>query len=159
MSEHPPAGQNLNNPSVRSEPSDLSFRGVVIFGVGLVAVLLAVAAGAWGFLMLMSARAVDQKKLETSWPRELPPSPRLEGLNPETAEQPPEIREQVRRENQRLESYGWVKGEQGVVHIPIKVAMKKLANKLPAREGSDTDEFLHAPSGSSSGRMPRGGTE
>jgi hypothetical protein len=159
MSEHSPAPNGLRNPSVRSEPTDLNIRGVALFAAGLVAILVLVAAGTWWFLHLMVAREAEQKKAENHWPREAPPTPRLEGLNPESADQPPEIKEQVRRETQRLESYGWVKGEKGVVHIPIKVAMKKLGNKLPAREGTDTDEFLQAPSGSSSGRMPRGGDQ
>jgi hypothetical protein len=47
--------------------------------------------------------------------------------------------------------------DRNVVHVPIEEAMKKARAKLNARSGTDVDEFLQAPSRSSSGRMPRGG--
>ena len=49
-----------------------------------------------------------------------------------------------------------------VAHIPIEQAMRQLAGKLPARAGAAgrwRDEFLDEPTGSSSGRAPRGGNE
>ena len=185
MSEPTPSEQGLNNPSVRSEPTDLSFRGVMLFGVGLVTVLVIVAAGAWGFLQLMAAREAEQKRPDYSWPPEkpptesaapaqadrsrLPPIPELEGISALRQEGSPEIgyqgrrggnlKEQVAREERRLGEYGWENRQAGIVHIPITVAMKNTAARLKAREGKDVDEFLQAPSGSSSGRMPRGGSK
>jgi hypothetical protein len=181
MSEHTPSEEGLNNPSVHSEPTDLSFRGVALFGVGLVAVLVVVATGSWGLLHLMVAREADQKKADYSWPPEktptgsataaqddqsqLPPIPNLEGRAQGTAEikkqgqREESYKDQVKREEKYLEEYGWVEGKPGVVHIPIKEAMKKTAGRLKARDGKDEDEFLQAPSGSSSGRMPRGGSK
>jgi hypothetical protein len=157
----------------------------MLFGVGLVSVLVIVAAGAWGFLNWMAAREAQQKRADYSWPREkpptesaapaqadrsrLPPIPDLEGLGSIRKEGSPESREQgkrqenykeqVAREEQLLSEYGWENRQAGIVHIPITVAMKNAAGRLKAREGKDEDEFLQAPSGSSSGRMPRGGSK
>src|SRR5262249_25874909 len=89
----------------------------------------------------------------------LPSLPRLEGVEPQRIGEPGDIKEQVKRETERLNSYGWVGPEHDMVHIPIEVAMKKARAKLRARPGSDTDEFLQAPSSSSSGRVPRGGSK
>jgi hypothetical protein len=175
MSEHTRPEHDLNNPSVRSEPTDLSFRGVMLFGVGLVAVLVVAAAGSWGFLHLMAAREAEQKKAEYVWPPEetrpetasparddqsrLPPLPHLEGFEKEMTKGTIENKEQVKRENQRLREYGWIDRDAGVVHVPIDVAMRKTAGRLKSRDGTDEDEFLQAPSSSSSGRMPRGGSK
>jgi hypothetical protein len=175
MSDHPPSGDSLHNPSVRSEPTDLSFRGVALFAGGLFAMLVVLGAGIWGLLHLFVAREAEQKKVEHSWPTEnerivqtvagndehsrLPTLPRLEGMDLERADQPGDIKEQVQKENDRLNSYGWVDRERNVVHIPIEEAMEKTRAKLKKRSGTDVDEFLQAPSRSSSGRMPRGGTK
>jgi hypothetical protein len=175
MSEHTPSGNRLDNPSVRSEPTDLNFRGVALFAAGLVAILVVVAAGVWGFLHVMAAREAEHKRVEYPWPREtprtetaapvrddrsqLPPLPRLEGFDPGPVEGKSDIKEQVAREQKRLSEYGWIDRKTGVVHIPIREAMKKTAGQLKARDGKDDDEFLQAPSGSSSGRMPRGGSK
>jgi hypothetical protein len=175
MSDHPAGGDGLHNPSVRSEPTDLSFKGVALFAGGLVGILVVVAAGVWGLLHLLVAREAEQKKVEYSWPSEnerrtptkagsdehshLPPLPRLEGMDIERADQPSDIKEQVQRENDRLNSYGWVDRDHNIVYIPIEEAMRKTRAKLRARSGTDVDEFLQAPSRSSSGRMPRGGSK
>jgi hypothetical protein len=93
----------------------------------------------------------------------LPSLPRLEGVETEPFGQelvpafPGFMQEQVQQENQRLAVFGWVDREKGIVHIPIEEAMKKLAGRLPARDGADVSEFLNSPSRSSSGRVPRGG--
>jgi len=69
------------------------------------------------------------------------------------------VRMQIEAEEDHLQSAGWVKGEKGVVHIPIEQAMKKTMAQLneTARDGDATEEFFRAPSRSSSGQQPRGG--
>jgi hypothetical protein len=85
--------------------------------------------------------------------------PHLEGFGKEMTKGTIENKEQVKRENQRLREYGWIDRDAGVVHVPIDVAMRKTAGRLKSRDGTDEDEFLQAPSSSSSGRMPRGGSK
>jgi hypothetical protein len=93
----------------------------------------------------------------------LPSLPRLEGIEREpfgrelVPPHPGSVQEQMKEEDERLAGYGWVNREKGIVHIPIEEAMKKLAGRLPARDGNDINEFLDAPSRSSSGTLPRGG--
>ncbi len=122
----------------------------------------------------MAARDAQQKKADYAWPREetrpetasparddqrhLPPLPRLEGFEPAPLDGSA-YKDQVEREKRHLDEYGWVDRNAGVAHIPIQEAMRKTASHLKARQGKDVDEFLQAPSGSSSGRMPRGGSK
>lgn len=39
------------------------------------------------------------------------------------------------KEMSRLNSYGWVDKNAGIAHVPIEVAIKRMAGKLPARKG------------------------
>jgi hypothetical protein len=58
------------------------------------------------------------------------PQPRLEGIEPAT------VAERRAADAARLERYGWVDEKQGIVHVPIDVAMKVLLEKklLPAAD-------------------------
>ena len=92
------------------------------------------------------------------------PNPRLEGLDPSSPDHDSgrirvgTAKEQAADEEAYLRGSGWLDRDKGVVHIPIDQAMHKLAGKLPARvDGVAENEFLQAPSRSSSGREPRGG--
>jgi hypothetical protein len=94
------------------------------------------------------------------------PNPRLDGLNVPSLEhdvgriRPGTAQEQAAEQEKHLAEAGWLDRDRGVVHMPIEQAMKKLAGKLPARaDGVAADEFLQAPTRSSSGRLPRGGKE
>jgi hypothetical protein len=122
-----------------------------------------------------------QQRGQQPLPEQLPPSPRLEGLSVKGLEMPPgrvyqpdaSVQHDIgrvrassanvlyRQQERELNGYGWVRGEKDkVAHIPIEEAMKRLADKLPARKGEKTDkrnEFLGEPSGTSSGRVPREG--
>jgi hypothetical protein len=165
MSEGTPHAEEPS--SVRHEPTDLSFRGVMTFYAGLAISLVLVAVGVWCMVRFLSYREDELKRSESPWTMEekssrreevageqsrLPLLPRLEGL-----ETGPTIQEQFRQEEKHLGEYGWMDRKAEIVHIPIEDAMKKLVGNLPARDGKDVDEFLAAPSASSSGRVPRGG--
>jgi hypothetical protein len=126
-------------------------------------------------------RAVEQRNLPLA--ERLPPAPRLEGVSVQGLEQPtgriypPDLDAQhdvgrIRassakvlydQQERELNGLGWIPGAKGqVAHIPIEQAMRQLAGKLPARAGSkarERSEFLDEPTGSSSGRVPRGGSE
>ncbi len=188
MSEIAPLSEVPKNPSVRSEPTDLSFRGVMGFLAGLTISLVLIGAGAWGMVVYLTGREADQKRSDSLWTAQdqgggsdfsvsretrrddlgedrsrLPSLPRLEGMEREpfgrelVPSYPGSVQEQMKEENERLAGYGWVNREKGIVHTPIEKAMKKLAGRLPARDGKDVNEFLDAPSRSSSGTRPRGG--
>jgi hypothetical protein len=91
------------------------------------------------------------------------PLPRLEKGKPENPLQDTgrvleyTIQMQIADEEEHLNSNGWVKGEKGVVHVPVEQAMTKERRRLnaEARNGDATEEFYHAPSRSSSGQASR----
>jgi hypothetical protein len=188
MSETSPHPEEPRNESVRSEPTDLSFRGVMSFFAALAIGLVLIGAGSWGMVIFLAGREDDRKRSNSPWTGDearaasrpgtgqgadreglgddrsrLPSLPRLEGIGTEpfggemVPAYPGSVQEQMREEDKRLAAYGWVDREKGLVHIPIEEAMKKLAGHLPARDGKDLNEFLDAPSRSSSGQVPRGG--
>jgi hypothetical protein len=187
MSETAPLPEEPKHPSVRSEPTDLSFRSVMMFLASLALGLVLVGAGTWGMVVYFAGREADKKRSDSLWTGEdprassfnvspetrreylgedksrLPSLPRLEGIEREpfgrelVPAYPGTVQEQIKEEDERLDGYGWVNREKGIVHIPIEGAMKKLAGHLPARDGKDVNEFLDAPGRSSSGQVPRGG--
>jgi hypothetical protein len=184
----PHAVNGAVNPSVRHERTDVDTKAVLWFVVGLAASLAVVMVALWGMYFLFLRAEVADKKSEyplaveqrdRPLPERLPPAPRLEGVSPQGLEQPagriypPDLDAQhdlgrIRassatvlygQQEQELNSYGWLVGKKDqIAHIPIAGAMKRLADKLPARTGDlarKRDEFLEEPSGSSSGRLPR----
>jgi hypothetical protein len=65
--------------------------------------------------------------------RVLPPEPRLQGVPGHEADPQEDHREKVRADNEANEKYGWVDQNAGIAQIPVKEAMKIVAQKgLPA---------------------------
>jgi hypothetical protein len=134
---------------------------VVALAGGIVLVMVALWAMFAIFVRSESAQkrsryplAVQQRD-ELSLTGQLPPDPRLEGLSAQGLKQPPgrvivpehgashdigrlrpgSAREQREQQERELNSYGWVNGKADqVAHIPIDVAMERVADKLPARK-------------------------
>lgn len=133
------------------ETRDISTRVVVNFGVALVVGAVMVYVAIW-LVYVYFGRLADR-----AYPRQYPmahvgapltpPAPRLQT-------QPREELKQMRDEEDRvLNSYGWVDGNGGVVHIPIERAMAlTLERGLPARHGTTGSAPAALPTQSSSGR-------
>lgn len=65
--------------------------------------------------------------------RVLPPEPRLQGVPGHGADPQQDHRDKVRADNEANEKYGWVDQNAGIAQIPVKEAMKIIAQKgLPA---------------------------
>jgi hypothetical protein len=65
--------------------------------------------------------------------RVLPPEPRLQGVPGHEADPQQDHRDKVRADNEANEKYGWVDQNAGIAQIPVKEAMKIIAQKgLPA---------------------------
>jgi hypothetical protein len=65
--------------------------------------------------------------------RALPPEPRLQGVPGHEADPQQDHRDKVRADNEANEKYGWVDQNAGIAQIPVKEAMKIIAQKgLPA---------------------------
>jgi hypothetical protein len=164
MTELPSGDGPPRNPSVRHERTDVEAGGILLFASGLVLLVAFTAVGVWGlFRHFLRAGPPGETPPWAGVSQPLPPEPRLEGLDLERSGHDigrmwvEPARRQAEAEEAYLRSYGWVSGEPGRVHIPIEEAMKRLAGRLPARPGVPVDEFLEAPSRSSSGQRPRGG--
>ena len=65
--------------------------------------------------------------------RVLPPEPRLQGVPGHDVDPQQDHRDKVRADNEANEKYGWVDQTAGIAQIPVKEAMKIIAQKgLPA---------------------------
>jgi hypothetical protein len=59
----------------------------------------------------------------------MPPEPRLQGVPGHIADPQQDMREKVAADTKANESYGWVDEKAGVAQIPVKEAMKIIAEK------------------------------
>ncbi len=89
----------------------------------------------------------------------LPPEPRLEQFNRLAGNESSNVYERQLKREKALASYGPT-DEPGFVHIPIEVALRQLAGKLPVRQQparpSEKDNGLVDSGEPNSGRLLRG---
>jgi hypothetical protein len=128
-----PAGGSTDNVEVHHEESDVNIRAIFGFGAALVVVaavvhlLIFVLFGFFNTREGLSGPA--EYPLAAAQEDRLPPEPRLQ-TNPRE-----DLNELRAKEDQILESYGWVDRNAGVVRIPIEVAMRlTLERGLPSRQ-------------------------
>ncbi len=134
----------------RHEPSDLQPRIIAIFGIALIATLVAcVILAVWLFDFFAANRARQDRPRPPVARVEAPPEPHLQVAAPQDLEA---LRKQ---EDSVLESYGWVDRGAGIVRIPIDRAMELLADRglsttpeesIPLR-GTRTGPRSQAPKG------------
>jgi hypothetical protein len=118
--------------SVHHETSDINFRGVLAFGLGLIVAAVLIHLAVWLLFLYFSARVTTpsglQYPLSKGQENRLPPQPRLQ-TNPRK-----DLSDMRATEDQLLTTYGWVDKNAGTVRIPIDQAMKlTLQRGLPAR--------------------------
>src|SRR3984893_2930929 len=131
----------------RYEHQDLSAQGIYAFLVSLIVGGIVVYLAIWGFYNFMEARQRAHqpppnplvKQVETDTrivsPEEIQqfPEPRLE------TNERVEIKDFRLKEEQTLNSYGWVDQKAGVVRIPVERAMELLAQRgLPTTPKAGT---------------------
>lgn len=127
---------------IHTEHSDIQIGPIAKFVIGLVVVTAIVHVIIYGSLVLLdrtqSVTTVDFP-LAAGETRQ-PPAPRLQ-VTPRT-----DMRNLAESNREVLESYGWVDREQGIVRIPIDVAMRlTLERGLPAREATPAADAPAAP--------------
>jgi hypothetical protein len=61
--------------------------------------------------------------------RVMPPEPRLQGVPGHDTDPQEDHRQKVRADNEANEKYGWVDQNAGIAQIPVKEAMKIIAQK------------------------------
>jgi hypothetical protein len=126
--------ENLVNPDVSHETSDVNIRAILGFGAGLFAIAVAVHLLIYGLFGYFDRREGVQGPVEyplaASQGHHEPPEPRLQ-TDPRQ-----DLADMRAKEDEQLQSYGWVDKNAGVVRIPIDAAMKlTLERGLPARQG------------------------
>jgi hypothetical protein len=116
------------NPPRDHERSDVSVRIVLIFaGTMVISALFIILFAVWlyGFLERYQKGAVPPTMFTSpaSPPQELPPAPQLQ-ISPQM-----DLEQFRAAEEARLNSYGWVDRQNGVVRIPIDRAMDLIAQQ------------------------------
>lgn len=117
------------------ELSDLSPRSISFFGVGLT--VLVILALLTGYAMMAWLRASAARRAEPPSPLVFVPDP---VAGPKLENRPGRALAAMRaQEESRLQGYGWIDQEKGIVHIPIERAMEILVDRgLPARQSEPT---------------------
>src|SRR5499426_3486253 len=113
------------------EPNTINIPSVVMFLVALAAAVVVVALLMRGLLRYFDAR----KAQEAPPPSPLapgvrvPPEPRLQGAPGSVSSPAEDIRRFREREDQTLNSYGWIDQQSGIIRIPIEQAKKLIEQK------------------------------
>ncbi|HEY6402611.1 MAG TPA: hypothetical protein VI479_14440 [Blastocatellia bacterium] len=113
------------------EPNAVSIPGVVKFLVWLSAAIVVAALSTWGLFRYFDARKAREAPPPSPLAAgaRLPPEPRLQGA-PGSASSPAEdIRRFREREDQMLDSYGWIDRQNGVIRIPIEQAKRLILQR------------------------------
>jgi hypothetical protein len=139
------SGPGPEHPGVRYEQSDVRAGAIVRFGVGVVIVIAVASVGLLGLFKVLARqeRRHDPPAPPLARPAgDLPPMPRLQVA-------PLQDLEQVRaKEEEELNSYGWVDPRAGIVHIKIDDAIRILAQRgLPQTAPAPSPSPSAAPSG------------
>jgi len=119
--------------TVHHEAKDINIRGVLMFGAGLIVAAAVIQVLVWAMFAFYERREsavqpMPEYPLAAGQENRVPPEPRLQ-TNPRE-----DLRNLRDAEDAVLNSYGWVDKNNGVVHIPIRDAMKLAIERgLPAR--------------------------
>ena len=130
--EHRGNPEDRVNPEVSHEHSDVNIRAILGFGAALFAVAVAVHLLIYGLFGYFDSRegiqAPAEYPLAASQGHHEPPEPRLQ-TDPRQ-----DLADMRAKEDEQLQSYGWVDKNAGIVRIPIDAAMRlTLERGLPAR--------------------------
>jgi hypothetical protein len=114
------------NPNIAYEEKDVNIKAIAWFGGGLLVLTVVAMILVWGIMASLDGN------MDTASPSELtvPPEPRLQP-NPidHTTTQMELLHREMARQEELLNSYGWVDKEAGVAHMPIEEAMKLTIEK------------------------------
>jgi hypothetical protein len=136
----PHAGHDAtSNAEVHHEQSDVNIRGIFAFAAVLLVSAVVIHVAVWVLFRYFDTRLgrerTPQFPLAIAQENRLPPEPRLQ-VNPRQ-----DLADLREKEQQTLDTYGWVDRNAGVVRIPIDEAIKfTLQRGLPARASEHGDE-------------------
>jgi hypothetical protein len=127
----------MEHSDIHHEESDVDIRAIFVFGVWLAVVAAVIHLAVWGIFVLLERREARQTAKEfplaAGQEGRLPPEPRLQ-THPRL-----DLQEMRADEDERLNNYGWVDEDAGIVRIPISEAMKlTLQRGLPTRPAQES---------------------
>jgi hypothetical protein len=130
--DSPENPENIQNPTVAHEESDVNIRAILGFGGVLIVVAVVIHVLIYGVFGYFNRREGLQKMpeypLAAGQGNREPPEPRLQ-TNPRQ-----DLANLRAKEEEQLTSYGWVDKNAGIIRIPIDAAMKlTLQRGLPSR--------------------------
>ena len=130
-----------DNPEVLHESSDVSVKGILLFGGILAITTLVIHLALYGLLVYYERPATPPSAaLRLPRVEEAPPDPRLR-VTPRA-----DLAAMRNTEEHVLQSYGWVDREKNIVRVPIERAMEALVKKgLPARKQTEPQAAKAAP--------------
>ncbi len=120
-------GATAHSPDLAEFDREIDVRGILWTGIFLVALALLAHLLMWwllrGFSRFDEKRDVRLTPIEAASPQKPPPEPRLQ-VNPN------EDMRLLREEEDRLLGHaGWVNQQQGIVRLPVEVAMEEILSK------------------------------
>ena len=125
----------IDRAELHHEESDVNFGGILGFGAGLIAIGTVVAIIVFVLFRYFEAR--EARTVPVEYPlaagqgSRVPPEPRLQ-TNPRE-----DLRDLRAKEDELLQSYGWVDKNAGIVRIPIDDAIRlTLERGLPSRQAA-----------------------
>jgi len=133
------------------ERRDASVRGLLIFAASLALVLIVVfITMKWTFDFLSAKEPLGPPPTPFENVRALPPQPRLQ------VEPHQDLQGYCRSELNNLNTYGWIDPQNGIVRIPVDVAMEKVLQQgLPARSASEATNAAEAQAPIGSVKAPQ----
>lgn len=137
---HPHANEGNVHHDVAYDHTDVNPGSVLSFlfylGLSVGLTFLAV----WGCLRLIESRTArfdaPPSPLRQGVEKDMPPEPRLQGVPGHVTDPQQDLRDMRAADEKDLNSYGWIDEGNGIAHIPIKEAMKIVADKGLDSEGS-----------------------
>ncbi|HEY2930207.1 MAG TPA: hypothetical protein VGK99_00545 [Acidobacteriota bacterium] len=136
-SEETPDTSHIQNPEVSHERSDVSVRGILIFGVGLIISAVVIHLLLWWLMIFFEHREIAKEPKASPMAggrQRLPPEPRLQLAPGHEVHPDIEMKKLLDKEREVLGSYGWIDPASGVVRVPIERA-KDLIAQRGIREG------------------------
>ena len=131
------AGQLPRNDDVTFEASDIRTRGILVSLVYL-AIAVIVSFAACIYILKYTANFAAQSDAPPPPVRQgtspaLPPEPRLQGVPGHATDPQQDLRDKIEEDTRANEKAAWIDEKAGIAQIPVKDAMKIIAEKgLPA---------------------------
>jgi len=139
------AGTNPVHTDVAYEKQDVEAGSIYIYLIGL-AVTVLLSYGVCVFVLRATTRVAVSSDTPPPPVREqmgasfqnMPPEPRLQGVPGHRNDPQADLREKMKQDRDANERFGWIDQNAGIAQIPVKEAMKIIAEKgLPAAPAAE----------------------